>query len=128
MADPAQARCVVELMILTAWADGELVGAETALVQELIGRLPLLRGVGSLREMGGAAKERLDRLGFEACVREAAESILDDEHRQLAYRCCARVMGADGKLQVEEHVLLRWLQDLFGFTPEDVERLLIVGL
>ena len=91
-------------------------------------RLPLLAGVDNLRQMGGAAKERLDQLGFEACVREAAESILDDEYRELAYRCCARVMGADGKLQVEEHVLLRWLQDLFEFTPEDVERLLVIAL
>ena len=40
MADPAQARRILELMFLTAWADGRFEGSEALAIHKLAAHVP----------------------------------------------------------------------------------------
>src|SRR5712691_2851573 len=99
MADVEQARLVVELMVLTAWADGHVEGAEAIAIHKLATHFPELREVGPTGDISRAAKACLERQGLQACVREAAAGITDAHYRELAFQCCAKVSGADGEFE-----------------------------
>ena len=62
-----------------------------------------------------AARRKLKQLGLLACVRDAASAIVERNQQELAFQCCAKVMGADRAFPVEEESMLRKLQDLLGF-------------
>jgi tellurite resistance protein len=115
MDDLDQARCVVELMVLTAWADGHVEGSEALTIHRLVTTIPQL------------TKAKLEERGLEACVREAAAAIVDPKFRELAFQCCAKVSGADGDFVPEEAAVLAQLQSLFGYSAEDVKRLLVLA-
>jgi tellurite resistance protein len=125
--DVEQAKHVVELMVLTAWADGRFVGSEAIAIHKLSAGLPELRDVGPTDEICARAKERLDRVGMEASVREAAQGLRTAKYRELAFQCCAKVSAADGLFVPEESAVLSQLQDLFGYSTEDVKRLLVLA-
>ncbi len=127
MRDLEQAKNVVELMVLTALADGRVLGSEALAIHRLVGAFPELRTVGPTDEVSERARERHDRLGTEAAVREVAEGVRDPAYREIAFQCCAKVSGADGAFKPEEHAVLDALQQLFGYTAEDVERLLVLA-
>ena len=126
-ADIEQARHVVELMVLTAWADGRVVGSEALAIRKLTAAHPELRNVGPAGELSARAKERLNRVGMEAAVREAAGGVRTAAYRQLAFQCCAKVSGADGVFDAAENAVLSELQDLFGYNTQDVKRLLVLA-
>ena len=48
-------------------------------------------------------------------------------YRELAFQCCAKVSSADGDFVAEEDQVLTQLQALFGFTQDDVRRLLVLA-
>jgi tellurite resistance protein len=127
MDDLDQARCVVELMVLTAWADGHVEGSEALTIHRLVTTIPQLRPVGATGEISRLTKARLEERGLEACVREAAAAIVDPKFRELAFQCCAKVSGADGDFVPEEAAVLAQLQSLFGYSAEDVKRLLVLA-
>ncbi|SRR6266852_1700159 len=127
MADLEQARRVVELMVLTAWADGRVEGSEALAIHKLASSIPELRPVGPTGEITRIAKARLEEVGVEQAVREAAEAITDPHYRELAFQCCAKISGADGDYVPEEAAVLTQLQSLFGFGPEDMRRLLVLA-
>jgi tellurite resistance protein len=127
MADLDQARRVVELMVLTAWADGHVEGSEALTIHRLVTATPQLRQVGATGEISRLTKAKLEERGLEACVREAAAAIADREFRELAFQCCAKVSGADGDFVPEEAAVLAQLQSLFGYSAEDVKRLLVLA-
>jgi len=122
-----EARRILELMFLTAWADERFVGSEALAIQKLAAHVPLLREVRSTAEIDLATKRRLAQLGLEACVREAAAAITNPSHRELAFQCCAKVGGADGKFVASEAQVLRILRDAWGLSEDDVERLLVLA-
>ena len=121
------ARRILELMFLTAWSDGRFEGSEALAIHRLAAQVPVLREVGSTSDIDVAAKARLAEAGLDACVHEAASSILLPAHRELAFKCCAKVSGADGKFALEEAKVLQILRQIWGFSPADVERLLVLA-
>ena len=127
MADIEQARRVVELMFLTAWADGRFEGSEALAIHKLAASVPHLRGVGATNEIDLNAKRNLRAKGLEAAVREVAAGIHDAIHRELAFQACAKVSGADGSFNPEEAQVLTLLRSLWQLTPADVERLLVLA-
>ncbi|MCA1829581.1 MAG: tellurite resistance TerB family protein [Myxococcales bacterium] len=127
MHDVEQARRIVELMVLTAWADGRVDGVEALAIHKLTLAFPELRDVGPTGEISRKAKERLERVGIAAAVREAAKGITDPRYREIAFQCCGKVSGADGVFVAEENAVLTELQQLFGYDAEDVKRLLVLA-
>lgn len=127
MRDLEQAKNVVELMVLTALADGRVLGSEALAIHRLVGAFPELRTVGPTDAVSERAKDRLERLGMEEAVREAAQGVRDAAYREIAFQCCAKVSGADGAFDPTESAVLAELQKLFGYTAEDVERLLVLA-
>jgi len=121
------ARRILELMFLTAWSDGRFEGSEALAIHRLASQVPILREAGPTLEIDAQAKARLDAEGLEACVRELADGITLPGQRELAFQCCAKVSGADGKFVPEEAKVLRILRDLWGLSPEDAERLLVLA-
>ncbi len=121
------ARRILELMFLTAWADGRFVGSEALAIHKLAGQIPFLREVDSTSDIDLAAKRRLAEVGLEACVREAAAAITHPSQRELAFQCCAKVGGADGAFVPQEAEVLRILRAAWGFSEDDVERLLVLA-
>ena len=122
-----EARRILELMFLTAWADERFVGSEALAIQKLAASVPALRTVRSTADIDLAARRRMAELGLEACVREAAAAITHQSQRELAFQCCAKVGGADGAFVASEAQVLRILREVWGFSEDDVERLLVLA-
>ncbi len=127
MGDIEQARHIVELMVLTAWADGKVEGSEALTIHKLTISFPELREVGPTGEISARAKDRLTRVGMDASVREAAAGVKDPRYREIAFQCCAKVSGADGLFVREESAVLSELQELFGYSDEKVKELLVLA-
>jgi len=127
MHDLDQARRIVELMVLTAWADGRVEGIEALAIHKLTLAFPELREVGPTGEISLRAKERLAIVGIAEAIRETAEGITDPKYREIAFQCCGKVSGADGLFVPEENAVLTELQQLFGYDAEDVKRLLVLA-
>ncbi len=121
------ARRILELMFLTAWCDGRFEGSEAFAIHKLASQVPMLREIASTSDIDLAAKERLAASGIEACVREAANAIPVPAHRELAFQCCAKVSGADGRFPREEAKVLQILRETLGFSSTDIERLLVLA-
>jgi tellurite resistance protein len=122
------ARRILELMFLTAWADGRFEGSEALAIHKLTAQEPLLREAGQAADdVDRVVKGRLAELGLEACVREAAAAITHPAQRELAFRCCAKVSGADGTFVEHEGAVLRILRETWCFSSEDVQRLHVLA-
>jgi tellurite resistance protein len=121
------ARRILELMFLTAWADGKLEGSEALAIHKLTASEPLLREAGHVADVDRVAKQRLEELGLDACVREAADAITHPAQRELAFRSCAKVSGADGAFVEAEGRVLSILREAWGFSSDDVQRLLVLA-
>ena len=125
--DLEQAKQVVQLMVLTAWADGHVEGSEALTIHKLVAGHPELREVGPTGDLSHVARERLRLLGMKEAVRESALALTDPKYRELAFQCCAKVSGADGEFVPAEAEVLTELQGLFGFSSADVNRLLVLA-
>jgi tellurite resistance protein len=121
------ARRILELMFLTAWADGKFEGSEALAIHKLVAHVPMLRELRGTAGMDLAAKRRLAESGLEASVREAAAGITDLAQRELAFQGCAKVSGADGAFGPEEATVLRVLRESWQLSDEDVQRLLVLA-
>lgn len=127
MSDVEQARKIVELMVLTAWADGHVEGAEALMIHKLVAGHAELRELGPTGDISRAVKERLAQVGMEQALRESALALKDTRHRELAFQCCAKVMGADGDFAAGEADVLASLQEYFALSATDVKRLLVLA-
>jgi len=127
MADVEQARRILELMFLTAWADGRFEGSEAFAIHRLAQQVPQLREVGPTGDIDVEAKRRLASDGLEVCVRETAAGIREQSQRELAFQCCAKVSGADGVYVRQEEQVIKLLRELWSFSSDDVERLLVLA-
>jgi tellurite resistance protein len=121
-----QGRRILELMFLTAWADGRFEGSEALAIHKLAAHLPQLREA-STGSVDVAVRRKLSEQGLEACVREAAAAIVDPAQRELAFQCCAKVSGADGLFARQEGEVLRLLRETWNLSREDAERLLVLA-
>jgi Tellurite resistance protein TerB len=127
MSDVEEGRRCVELMVLAAWADGHVEGTEAIAIQKLVHGLPELAHVGPISEIAREARQRLQEKGMEACLIGATSAIRERPLQELAFQCCARVIGADSSLAAEEMEFLRKLQRLFAFGEDDMLRLLVLA-
>jgi len=125
--DAKQARRVVQLMVLAAWADGHVAGSEALTIQKLVTGVPMLDGVGPIAELSRDTRARMMEEGMDECVIAAATGLRDREYKELAFQCCARVTGADSVFAAEEEEFLRKLQQLFALTADDMRRLLVLA-
>jgi uncharacterized membrane protein YebE (DUF533 family) len=125
--DLAQARRVVELMVLSAWADGHVEGSEALAIQRQVASNALLEGVGVVSEIGRETRQWLLADGMDACLAAAAAELKDRDYRELAFQCCARVMGADRSFPLEEESVLGRLQNLLAVSDGDASRLLVLA-
>jgi len=125
--DPLQARRVVELMVLSAWADGHVEGSEALAIQRQVAASPMLEGVGVVSEIGRETRRWLLADGMDACLAAAAADLKDRDYRELAFQSCARVMGADKSFPLEEESVLGRLQNLLEMSDADASRLLVLA-
>ena len=119
-----RARSIYGLLILTAWADSLIVEPEVLLERTVLSELPGLAALYDKRGLADAAKQALDELGLDAAVAQIAEPLRTREDQEVAFVCCVRMLEADGVIAPEEFRVLRILRRLFGFTPDEVKRLL----
>ncbi|HWE24788.1 MAG TPA: hypothetical protein VG496_12700 [Myxococcales bacterium] len=126
--DPVQARRVVELMVLSAWADGHVEGSEALAIQRQVASNSMLEGVGVVSEIGRETRRWLLADGMDVCLAAAAGELKDRDYRELAFQCCARVMGADRSFPLEEESVLGRLQNLLGISDADASRLLVLAM
>jgi hypothetical protein len=119
-----RARSIYGLLILTAWADRQIVELEVLLERTVILELPDLTGLYDKRGLAEDTKRALDELGLDAAVAQIAEPLRAREDQELAFVCCVRMLEADGVIAPEEFRVMRILRRLFGFTPDEVKRLL----
>ena len=54
----------------------------------------------------------------------AAEPLGTREDQELAFVCCVRMLEADGIIAPEEFRVLRILRRLFGFSVDEVNRMM----
>ena len=125
--DPIQARRVVELMVLSAWADGHVEGSEALAIQRQVASNPMLEGVGAVSEIARETRRWLLADGMDVCLGGAAAELKDSDYRELAFQACARVMGADRAFPLEEESVLGRLQNLLGVSDADASRLLVLA-
>jgi len=114
-------------MVLSAWADGHVEGSEALAIQRQVASNPMLEGVGVVSEIARETRRWLLADGMDACLAAAAAELKDRDYRELAFQCCARVMGADRSFPLEEESVLGRLQNLLGVSDADASRLLVLA-
>ena len=125
--DPVQALRVVQLMVLSAWADGHVEGSEALAIQRQVAGNPMLERVGVVSEIGRETRKWMLAEGMDACLAAAAADLKDADYRELAFKCCARVMGADRVFPLEEETVLGRVRQLLGLSDADAARLLVLA-
>jgi tellurite resistance protein len=114
-------------MVLAAWADGRVEGSEALAIQRLVSANPLLAHLRPISAIADETRTRLREKGMDVCLEEACAGLRDRTYRELAFQCCAKVMGADRVFPVEEESVLKKLQGLLGLEVADAERLLVLA-
>jgi uncharacterized tellurite resistance protein B-like protein len=127
MKDVKQAQRVVQLMVLAAWADGHVAGSEAIVIQKLVNGVPLLDGIGPIAELCRDTRAQMLDEGMDECMINAARALRDREYKELAFQCCARVVGADSEFAHEEEEFLTKLQQLFALNVEEMRKLLVLA-
>jgi tellurite resistance protein len=125
--DRAEAERVIALMVLAAWADGRVEGSEAFAIQRLVSANPLLAHLRPISAIADETRERLREKGMDACLAEACAALGDRTYRELAFQCCAKVMGADRAFPLEEESVLKKLEALLGLESAEAERLLVLA-
>ena len=122
--DDERARSIYALLVLTAWADGNLHPSEVLLEHAVLRELPELAALPDKRGLADAAKRDLDEGGLDTAVERAALPLRAWADRELAFTSCVRMLEADGVLAHQEFRVLRVLRRLFGFDAADISRML----
>lgn len=122
--DLQQAKHVFEALMLTVLSDGRAEIEEAAIVAKLRKDDPVLASVADIAAVGTELRDRFHHIGLEPCAKAIAAGLRDRHYQELAFIVCAKVMSADGEMELEEAELLGIFQELFAFTPADVKRLI----
>jgi len=119
-----RARSIHGLLVLTAWADGQIVAPEVLVEHAILAEVPELAALYDKRGLADAAKRALDELGLDAAVAQIAEPLRTRQDQELAFLCCVRMLEAHGVIAPEEFRVLRILRRLFGFSLGEVNRIM----
>jgi uncharacterized tellurite resistance protein B-like protein len=117
-------RSIYGLLVLTAWADGLIHPNEILVEHAILDEVPELKALEDMREIAGAAKNALDEEGLDSAVATMAAPLSTRDDQELAFRCCVRVLEADGIIAPEEFRVMRILRRLWHFSEDDVKRLI----
>ena len=117
---------IYQLMVLTARADETVDPREARVMASIVQQTADLQGLSDRAGLARAARVLLDQNGLAAAVGEIAGPIVDPGFRELAVQCCARVLAADGAVATSELDLMTALRRSFGYTVEEIERILTV--
>ena len=63
---------ILELMILTAWADGKVEGSEALSIQQQVAAHPVLKQVRNMAGISKQVRARMAAAGLETVLREVA--------------------------------------------------------
>lgn len=114
-------------MVLAAWADGHVEGTEAVAIQKLVTSVHELSAAGHISEIAREVRHELSEKGMDACIASAAAGLRDRAFKELAFQCCARVVGADSSFPAQEEDFLRKLQEVLGFSEDEMRRLLVLA-
>ncbi len=117
-------RSIYGLLVLTAWSDARLHPTELLAEDRILREAPALGALPDKPDIGEAAKRTLDELGIDAAVEQIAAPLQERGERELAFAACVRILEADSVIAVEEFRVMRVLRRLFGFTQDEVDRLI----
>jgi uncharacterized tellurite resistance protein B-like protein len=117
-------RSIYGLLVLTAWADGLIHPNEILVEHAILDELPELKALDDKRGIANEAKATLDENGLDAAVADMAAPLSAREDQELAFSCCVRILEADGIIAPAEFRVMRILRRLWGFTQDDVNRLI----
>src|SRR5438270_13244028 len=109
-----RARSIHGLLVLTAWADGQIVAPEVLVEHAIVAEVPELAALYDKRGLADSAKRALDELALAAAVAQIAELLQTREIQELAFACRVRMVGADGVIAPEALRVLRILPGLCG--------------
>lgn len=120
------ARYLIEVMVLAVSADGAVEDAE---IDELQGRIRRLPRLGRLSDDQVDAwirqgAEAIELEGFGTRLEKIAAAITLPGERAEMIRAAAWIVTADGKLAPEEVDVIQRMQQVFGISNEELERLL----
>jgi hypothetical protein len=124
MTHEERARSIYGLLVLTAWADGLIHPNEILVEHAILDELPDLKALEDKRAIAGEAKTTLDEKGLDAAVQAMAALLTAREDQEMAFSCCVRILEADGIIAPPEFRVMRILRRLWGFTQDDVNRLI----
>jgi hypothetical protein len=116
-------RSIYGLLVLTAWSDARLHPTELLAEDRILREVPSLGALPDKREIGEAARRTLDELGVDAAVQQIVTPLQERGERELAFAACVRILEADSVIALEEFRVMRVLRRLFGFTQDEVSRL-----
>jgi hypothetical protein len=122
--DLAQIELIFQAVVLASFADGEPSPVELKLLQQLMAQYPEFAAQHELRPLVLDTYRLIKQIGADALLDRIADGLVDREDQELAFSFAGRMVAADGKTATGEAIMLHRLQERFGFTPEDVLRLL----
>jgi hypothetical protein len=122
--DPAQLELVFDAVILASFADGEPSSVELKTLQELIAQYPDFAAQKDLRQRVLDTYRLIKQMGADGLLDRIVGGLVDRRYQELAFSYASRMVAADGRTAAGEATMLQRLHARFGFTPEDVLRLL----
>ena len=101
--------------------DGRTVYIDGALVEELALVDARFHDLPDRFELAVKTRALLEQHGVEEALEQIAPRI-DEADRERTFALCVRLMLADGKTEGAEAMVLGTLQELFGLSPQAVQR------
>lgn len=110
---------LVYTMVVAAEADDEIEATEAKLIGDLVGHLPVFRGVSrqALARMAAACSDRLSEPRAKDQVLNEIAGALTPELRETAYALARDVIGVDSHLTRGEVGALDLIAERLGIDP-----------
>jgi tellurite resistance protein len=122
--DLAAVELIFQAVVLASFADGEPSPVELKTLQALMAQYPQFAAQHDLRQLLLHTHRLIRQIGANALLDRIASGLVDRGDQELAFSLAGRMVAADGKTAPGEATMLRRLSARFGFTAEDVLRLL----
>jgi tellurite resistance protein len=111
---------LVEVLMLSAWADGEFSQAERAHLDERIQRLSAGRlDALAIAQMRADIAEQIALEGRDARLAAVRRAFPNPSERKVALAHAVRMAAADGVVRTSEREFLTELADVLELNPED---------
>jgi tellurite resistance protein len=122
--DLVQLEHVFRAAVLASFADGKPGAEELKLLGEILQLYPDFARLRKPRELVIETYQLIKQHGEAALLDQIAAGLPDRAYQELAFTLASKIVSADGVTERGEAMMLGELQERFGFTPEDVLRLL----